>query len=130
MKQNIVDVDGSKYVINAFKGEKGFKIKTEIMQLAAPSIGDLFKFQKEEDGSELKESGDVIQSLAKLISSSTSDKIFALIKNIISEVERDGNKINFDDEFSCNYFALYKLIYEVLLFNYKDVFLKLGIISN
>lgn len=130
MLQKIVDIEGEKYVINAFKGEKGFKLKTQIIQLASPSLGDLFK-SVPTDNSEKQESGEnVIQSLVKFIANSTSDKIFQLIKDIISEVEKDGQKINFDTEFSCNYFALYKLVYEVLFFNYKDVFLKLGIISE
>ena len=57
----------------------------------------------------------------------SEDQYVELIKEILSGVTKNNMPVDFENEFQLNYGNLFKLIKEVLEFNYRDVFSLLGI---
>lgn len=123
IKQKIVNIDDQAYIINAFVGEKGFKLLARLSKYATPIIGALS--QMPEEGGE--EAGiDLAPVLQNLFFEGT-DEFTALVFDLVRDVEKDGQKINIDKEFQMRYIPLLMLVVEVIKFNYSDVFQKLGL---
>lgn len=117
----IVDINDKKYIIEPFKGRKGFKLKTKLMRIVSPALDAL-----KDEGDSLTEIGLVVHSLKSVLESTDDDNIFALVEELISGVKTESGAVNFDEEFTQNYATLYKLLKEVIEVNYKDVFSLLG----
>lgn len=124
IKQKIVNIDDQPYIINAFVGEKGFKLLARLSKYATPIIGALSQAVVEEDGEE--KDIDLTPVLQNLFYDGTED-FTALVFDLIRDVEKDGQKINIDKEFQMRYVPMLMLVAEVVKFNYSDVFQKLGL---
>lgn len=120
----VVDVNGKKYIIEPFKGRKGFKLKAKLLHVLSPAL-ESFKTDSVNDN--VSEIGLVIGALQSVIEKSDSDEIFDVVEELISGVKTEAGAVDFDTEFSQNYTVLYKLMKEVIEVNYKDVFSLLGI---
>lgn len=120
MSTKNVPINGQTYIINPFKGIKGFKIQAKLLKLISSGVGALGT----DEGDEVN---GLINAIKSLLAENDVDEITNLILEIISDTKTMDGNIDFDKEFSQNYLSLFELVKEIILFNYKDVFQKLGI---
>lgn len=118
----IVDINDKKYIIEPFKGRKGFKLKTKLMRVISPALNEMRK-AADEDVSEL---GLIVAAIQSVLENSDDDEIFAIVEELMTGVKTESGSLDFDLEFSQNYSTLYKLVKEVVEVNYNDVFSLLG----
>lgn len=127
--QQIVHINDNDYIINPFMGLQGLKIQNKLIKYAGTVITKL-NASTEQDVNEEDVFGNIAEILQTLLSGDNEKEITDLIVELVSKVQKNGQPINFDKEFSCNYVTLFELVKEVVMFNYKDVFQKLGIGVN
>lgn len=116
-KQTIITINERTYIINAFKGLKGWSYLPRLTKYIFPFIGFIFNKDSTDD--------DVIATLVSLLSGENAKEVEQLIIEMVSDVNVDGSRIDFDTEFTQNYDALLKLVVEVLELNYQDSFQRL-----
>lgn len=116
MEQKIANINGVSYIINPFKGRKGFQLLGRLTKHATPIIA----------GMQDSENVDISSIVRNLFAEGTEDFV-NLCFDLITDVQKDGMQINVDLEFRQNYFAILELALEVIKLNYNDVFQKLGI---
>lgn len=119
---NVVNINDKNYIIEPFLGEKGLKLKIEVAKVLAPAFDAL----KKQGVETMSNEGVIVAAIQEVVETTPSDKLFSVIKEIITGAKTEQGKIDFNIEFSKNYSTLYQLIYEVLKENYSDVFSKLG----
>jgi len=117
----IVDINDKKYIIEPFKGVKGFKLKVKVTKLISPALTAL----QSEIGS-LSDTGVMVKAIQSVIENTDNEEVFSLVQELITGVKTENGAVDFDTEFSKNYMTLYKLIKEVIVENYGDVFQVLG----
>lgn len=116
-KQTIITINERTYIINAFKGLKGWSYLPRLTKYIFPFIGFFFNRDSTDD--------DVIATLVSLLSGENAKEVEQLIIEMVSDVNVDGSRVDFDTEFTQNYDALLKLVVEVLKLNYEDSFQRL-----
>ena len=116
-KQTIITINERTYIINAFKGLKGWSYLPRLTKYIFPFVGFIFNKDSTDD--------DVIATLVSLLSGENAKEVEQLIIEMVSDVNVDGSRIDFDTEFAQNYDALLKLAVEVLKLNYQDSFQRL-----
>ena len=116
-KQTIITINERTYIINAFKGLKGWSYLPRLTKYIFPFVGFIFNQDSTDD--------DVIATLVSLLSGENAKEVEQLIIEMVSDVNVDGGRIDFDTEFAQNYDALLKLVVEVLKLNYQDSFQRL-----
>lgn len=116
-KQTIITINERAYIINAFKGLKGWSYLPRLTKYIFPFVGFIFNQDSTDD--------DVIATLVSLLSGENAKEVEQLIIEMVSDVNVDGGRIDFDTEFAQNYDALLKLVVEVLKLNYQDSFQRL-----
>ena len=116
-KQTIITINERTYIINAFKGLKGWSYLPRLTKYIFPFVGFIFNQDSTDD--------DVIATLDSLLSGENAKEVEQLIIEMVSDVNVDGSRIDFDTEFAQNYDALLKLAVEVLKLNYQDSFQRL-----
>lgn len=116
-KQVIKTINDRTYVINSFRGEKGWEFLPRLSKYIFPFIGLL-------GGDELTDE-QAGESLSRLLEGENSREISVLVKELVSDVEVGGMKINFNEEFSENYDAIIILALEVIKLNYAKSFQRL-----
>ena len=116
-KQTIITINDRTYIINAFKGLKGWSYLPRLTKYIFPFVGFIFNRDSTDD--------DVIATLVSLLSGENAKEVEQLIIEMVSDVNVDGGRIDFDTEFAQNYDALLKLVVEVLKLNYQDSFQRL-----
>jgi len=118
--QKVVHVGDESYLVTAFLTSKGLRIKSRIIKYFGASLTEAFSGDAEDDST-------IISVIAGLFDQITEEQFVELTKDILSNVTKNNQMIDFEREFSKNYVNLYKLIKEVLEFNYSDLFSLLGI---
>ena len=116
-KQTIITINERTYIINAFKGLKGWSYLPRLTKYIFPFVGFIFNQDSTDD--------DVITTLVSLLSGENVKEVEQLIIEMVSDVSVDGSRVDFDTEFTQNYDALLKLVVEVLKLNYQDSFQRL-----
>ena len=116
-KQTIITINERTYIINAFKGLKGWSYLPRLTKYVFPFVGFFFNQDSTDD--------DVIATLVSLLSGDNAKEVEQLIIEMVSDVNVDGSRVDFDTEFTQNYDALLKLVVEVLKLNYQDSFQRL-----
>ena len=116
-KQTIITINERTYIVNAFKGLKGWSYLPRLTKYIFPFVGFIFNQDSTDD--------DVIATLISLLSGENAKEVEQLIIEMVSDVNVDGSRIDFDTEFTQNYDALLKLVVEVLKLNYQDSFQRL-----
>ena len=116
-KQTIITINERTYIINAFKGLKGWSYLPRLTKYIFPFIGFIFNQDSTDD--------DVIATLVSLLSGENAKEVEQLIIEMVSDVNVDGSRVDFDTEFAQNYDALLKLVVEVLKLNYQGSFQRL-----
>lgn len=131
-KQAIVNVDGTTYIIDAFKGARGFRYLPKITKLILPFLFGADATISEEDLKEQAKQGlseeKTVEILMDLLSGDNADELIDLVTDLVQGVTKNGSVIDFDEEFSQNYSVLLKLVFEVIKLNYLNSFQKL--VSN
>ena len=120
-KQSIKTINDRAYTINAFRGEKGWEFLPKLTKYVFPFIG-LLGGSSEDGGMSDEEAGSALMSL---LSGDNAKEITHLIKDLVSEIEVNGMKIDFSNEFEDNYDALLILAIEVIKLNYSNSFQRL-----
>ena len=116
-KQTIITINERTYIINAFKGLKGWSYLPRLTKYIFPFVGFIFNQDSTDD--------DVIATLVSFLSGDNAKVVEQLIIDMVSDVNVDGSRVDFDTEFAQNYDALLKLVVEVLKLNYQDSFQRL-----
>lgn len=116
-KQTIITINERTYIINAFKGLKGWSYLPRLTKYVFPFLGFIFNQDSTDD--------DVIATLVSLLSGENAKEVEQLIIEMVSDVSVDGSRVDFDTEFAQNYDTLLKLVVEVLKLNYQDSFQRL-----
>lgn len=120
-KQSIKTINDRVYTINAFRGEKGWEFLPKLTKYVFPFIG-LLGGSSEDGQMSDEEAGSALMSL---LSGDNAKEITHLIKDLVSEIEVNGMKIDFSNEFEDNYDALLILAIEVIKLNYSNSFQRL-----
>ena len=116
-KQTIININDRTYIINAFKGLKGWSYLPRLTKYIFPFVGFLSNANATDD--------DVIETLVSLLSGENAKEVEQLVIELVSDVQADGSRIDFDTEFAQGYDTLLKLVVEVLKLNYMDSFQRL-----
>jgi len=134
--QKTVTVQGTEYMLNAFKGSQGITLLNKIRPLYLSSLSKASEAQMRNTVIE-ESQGDMsgIQSTQAVLMTAISeglDKVDVenLIKQLLSSVTKDSMQINIDLEFMCAYDKMLMLIWEVIQFNFGTVFTMTGLGQN
>lgn len=111
IEQKEVTIKGDKYLMTQFGGMKGIKIGKRVGKIILPVIGVAFS---EEEGSVGNILNVVVENLDQLDEQ--------LIMELVGSVTKNGVAIDFDREFAGNYDTLFKLLQEVIQFNFDSLF--------
>ncbi len=117
MSQHIERINNKAYVINSFKGREGWSYLPRLTKYVFPFIG--FMFNENKDDSE------IISQLIGLLSDENQKEVEQLLVDLVSNVEADNMKIDFDKEFAENYDAFLLLVIQVIKLNYLESFQRL-----
>ena len=117
MSQHIERINNKAYVINSFKGREGWSYLPRLTKYVFPFIG--FMFNENKDDSE------IISQLIGLLSDENQKEVEQLLVDLVSNVEVDNMKIDFDKEFTENYDAFLLLVIQVIKLNYLESFRRL-----
>lgn len=117
MSQHIERINNKAYVINSFKGREGWSYLPRLTKYVFPFIG--FMFNENKDDSE------IISQLISLLSDENQKEVEQLLVDLVSNVEVDNMKIDFDKEFAENYDAFLLLVIQVIKLNYLESFQRL-----
>ena len=117
MSQHIERINNKAYVINSFKGREGWSYLPRLTKYVFPFIG--FMFNENKDDSE------IISQLIGLLSDENQKEVEQLLVDLVSNVEVDNMKIDFDREFAENYDAFLLLVIQVIKLNYLESFQRL-----
>ena len=117
MSQHIERINNKAYVINSFKGREGWSYLPRLTKYVFPFIG--FMFNENKDDSE------IISQLIGLLSDENQKEVEQLLVDLVSNVEVDNMKIDFDKEFAENYDAFLLLVIQVIKLNYHGSFQRL-----
>jgi len=118
------------YSVTSFTASKGLQYVKQLSKIIAPSMAALAGNNTElpnlaemtvadatlEDG--------FLKAATLLVENMDKEDVVQLIKNLVSSCRRDNKDINFDQDYSCNYGELVKVLIEVVKFNFSDVFPK------
>lgn len=115
--QEIVRINDKAYIINAFKGIKGWSYLPRLTKYVFPFISFMFDEGRGE--------AEVMDEMVKLLSGDNANEVIQLIQDLVADVQVDGSTIDFDFEFSQKYDALILLVIEVIKLNYFDSFQRL-----
>ena len=117
MSQHIERINNKAYVINSFKGREGWSYLPRLTKYVFPFIG--FMFNENKDDSE------IISQLIGLLSDENQKEVEQLFVDLVSNVEVDNMKIDFDKEFAENYDTFLLLVLQVIKLNYLESFQRL-----
>ena len=117
MSQHIERINNKAYVINSFKGREGWSYLPRLTKYVFPFIG--FMFNENKDDSE------IISQLIGLLSDENQKEIEQLFVDLVSNVEVDNMKIDFDKEFAEHYDTFLLLVIQVIKLNYLESFQRL-----
>lgn len=117
MSQHIERINNKAYVINSFKGREGWSYLPRLTKYVFPFIG--FMFNENKDDSE------IISQLIGLLSDENQKEVEQLLVDLVSNVEVDNMKIDFDKEFAENYDTFLLLVIQVIKLNYLGSFQRL-----
>lgn len=130
-RQEIVNIDGVVYTIDAFKGIEGWKLLPKVTKQILPFIfgasGKGTSDLTEKDFNSVEDLNDevVLKNLMELLSGQNVEELIELVQDLLKRVSRDSQIIDFDNEFAQNYLTMFKLVFEVIKLNYLKSFQKL-----
>ena len=115
--QKVVRLNDKAYMINAFKGLTGWSYLPRLTKYVFPFIGFLFNEGKGDE--------EVVEQLVNLLTGENAKEVEQLIIDMVSDIQVDNSRIDFDNEFAQNYDSLILLFVEVIKLNYLESFQRL-----
>ena len=107
-------IAGDEWSCNPFTVTTGGNYLKRLTKLFGESFAALTSSQSQEEAVQL--------AVVKLIDNMDKDDITGLIKAMLYEVQKNGQKINFDTEFARRYKVLFEVVKFVVKVNYGDFF--------
>ena len=115
--QKVVRLNDKAYMINAFKGLTGWSYLPRLTKYVFPFIGFMLNDGKGDE--------EVIEQLVNLLTGENAKEVEQLIIDMVSDIQVDNSRIDFDNEFAQNYDSLILLFVEVIKLNYLESFQRL-----
>ena len=115
--QKVVRLNDKAYMINAFKGLTGWSYLPRLTKYVFPFIGFMINEGKGDE--------EVVEQLVNLLTGENAKEVEQLIIDMVSDIQVDNSRINFDNEFAQNYDSLILLFVEVIKLNYLESFQRL-----
>jgi len=128
-KQKEVLIGSTQYTINTLSATKALTLQPKVMKLVGRSLIEFMSVKPSEtEEQEQAIEADVLGRIAEVFLEDLEKiDIAALAKELIESCVFKGSvSLNFDNEFTGNLASLYRLLFEVVKFNYLDVFLNLA----
>ena len=118
MKNQIIEnINGRAYLINAFKGREGWSYLPRLTKYVFPFVSYLFNEDKSDEV--------IMGQLTELLTGENQKEVEQLLVDLVSSIEVDNMRIDFDREFGQNYDAFLLLVIKVIQLNYFDSFQRL-----
>ena len=115
--QKVVRLNDKAYMINAFKGLTGWSYLPRLTKYVFPFIGFMINEGKGDE--------EVVEQLVNLLTGENAKEVEQLIIDMVSDIQVDNLRIDFDNEFAQNYDSLILLFVEVIKLNYLESFQRL-----
>lgn len=115
--QKVVRLNDKAYMINAFKGLTGWSYLPRLTKYIFPFIGFMLNEGKGDE--------EVVEQLVNLLTGENAKEVEQLIIDMVSDIQVDNSRIDFDNEFAQNYDSLILLFVEVIKLNYLESFQRL-----
>lgn len=115
--QKVVRLNDKAYMINAFKGLTGWSYLPRLTKYVFPFIGFMLNDGKGDE--------EVVEQLVNLLTGENAKEVEQLIIDMVSDIQVDNSRIDFDNEFAQNYDSLILLFVEVIKLNYLESFQRL-----
>ena len=115
--QKVVRHNDKAYMINAFKGLTGWSYLPRLTKYVFPFIGFMLNEGKGDE--------EVVGQLVNLLTGENAKEVEQLIIDMVSDIQVDNSRIDFDNEFAQNYDSLILLFVEVIKLNYLESFQRL-----
>ena len=115
--QKVVRLNDKAYMINAFKGLIGWSYLPRLTKYVFPFIGFMLNEGKGDE--------EVVEQLVNLLTGENAKEVEQLIIDMVSDIQVDNSRIDFDNEFAQNYDSLILLFVEVIKLNYLESFQRL-----
>ena len=115
--QKVVRLNDKAYMINAFKGLTGWSYLPRLTKYVFPFIGFMINEGKGDE--------EVVEQLVNLLTGENAKEVEQLIIDMVSDIQVDNSRIDFDNEFAQNYDRLILLFVEVIKLNYLESFQRL-----
>lgn len=114
-KQKEVEINGSKYLMTQFGAKQGVKLGKKVAKIALPAVAAIY-------GGDETTNEYAIPIMMEVVSENLDHLDEDTIQELLSSTTKSNYAINFDDEFAGNYVTLFKLLWEVVQFNFADFF--------
>ena len=115
--QKVVRLNDKAYMINAFKGLTGWSYLPRLTKYVFPFIGFMINEGKGDE--------EVVEQLVNLLTGENAKEVEQIIIDMVSDIQVDNSRIDFDNEFAQNYDSLILLFVEVIKLNYLESFQRL-----
>lgn len=113
-KQKEVVINDQKYLVTQFGAKQGVKLGKKVAKIALPAVAAVYG---DESTGEF-----AIPILMEVVSENLDYLDDDTIQELLSATTKNNYTINFDDEFAGNYLTLFKLLWEIVQFNFADFF--------
>lgn len=124
-------VNGRKYYTTQYSATKGLILLTTLAKVASKPLGVIASFAGEKDVTEEEKKELIAKALGEIIMSIASqmeqEEVVTLIKDVLATTEfiqEDGKRrpLVFDTDFAGSYGHLFRLVQEIIAFQYNDFF--------
>ncbi|MBG23776.1 MAG: hypothetical protein CMF22_10675 [Idiomarinaceae bacterium] len=114
-EQKTVEINGDTFIITSFGARKGIKLGKKVAKIVLPALGTMYS------GQENVTFADVLSVVAENLDE-LDDKT---IEELLSETTVNKYAVDYDKYFSRNYSTLFRLLWEIIEFNFADIFSEL-----
>lgn len=115
-QQKEIQIGEDKYQLTQFGARQGIKLGKKVAKLALPTIGALYGTDEEFS----------LSVAAEVVAEHIDDLDDQTIQELLSSATKNKYAINFDDEFAGNYMTLFKLLWEIIQFNFSDILFQMA----
>lgn len=119
-------IDGVTYASTHYVASRGFRLLVRLAKVASEPMARIANIAVNgAKGLDTEVDPELIAAaISALTSSVTEDESLTLVHEILHSTLRNNQPINFDIDFSGNYFHLFKVLKEVISFQYADFLAK------
>lgn len=109
-KQKETIINGNKYLITQFGAIQGLRLGKSVARILLPAMSSVF-------GGEDVDTSKMMETVAENLDKLDED----VVVELLSSTYKNKKAIDFDSEFSGNYYTLFLLLWEVIEFNFSDL---------